>query len=91
MLKNYLKVAFRNIWRHKVYSFINIFGLAIGITLAILILPCVWLRNFYYRVGVNAWAFVLSAVLVVVIALLSISYQSVKAALANPVDSLRYE
>ena len=50
-----------------------------------------WLRNFYYRIGVNAWAFVLSAVLVVVIALLSISYQSVKAALANPVDSLRYE
>ena len=38
MLKNYLKVALRNMSRHKVYSFINIFGLAIGLTACILIL-----------------------------------------------------
>ena len=38
MFKNYLKVAFRNLWRHKVYSFINLFGLSIGIALAVLVL-----------------------------------------------------
>ena len=38
MLKNYLKVAFRNILRHIGYSLINIFGLAIGMTACLLIL-----------------------------------------------------
>ena len=38
MIKNYLKVAFRNIFRHKAYSFINILGLAVGMSLCILIL-----------------------------------------------------
>lgn len=37
MLKNYLKIAFRNFWGHKGYSFINIFGLALGIAVTILI------------------------------------------------------
>jgi putative ABC transport system permease protein len=43
MFKNYLKIAWRNIVRHKGYSFINIFGLAVGITCCILIM--VWVRN----------------------------------------------
>lgn len=38
MFKNYLKVAFRSIWKNKFYSFISIFGLAIGLTTGILIL-----------------------------------------------------
>jgi putative ABC transport system permease protein len=32
MLKNYLKIAFRNLWRHRVFSFINIMGLTVGMT-----------------------------------------------------------
>lgn len=38
MFKNYLKIALRNIWRHKVYSLINIAGLAIGIACCILMI-----------------------------------------------------
>ncbi|HKI78837.1 MAG TPA: ABC transporter permease, partial [Ignavibacteriaceae bacterium] len=38
MFKNYLKIAFRNIWSQKGYSFINIFGLAVGLTCSILII-----------------------------------------------------
>jgi putative ABC transport system permease protein len=37
MLKNYLKVAFRNLWKNKKFSFINIFGLAIGMACSLLI------------------------------------------------------
>lgn len=38
MFKNYLKIAFRNLLRHKIYSLINISGLAIGMACCILIL-----------------------------------------------------
>ena len=43
MLKNYFKIAFRNLWRHKVFSIINISGLAIGMASAILIF--LWVHN----------------------------------------------
>ena len=42
MLQNYFKIAWRNIWRHKVFSIINIFGLAIGIAFTLLIGAYVW-------------------------------------------------
>ena len=43
MLVNYLKIAFRNLFRHKAFSFINILGLAIGMACSIFIL--LWVRN----------------------------------------------
>ncbi|HVW59975.1 MAG TPA: ABC transporter permease [Puia sp.] len=43
MLKNYLKIAFRNLWKNKGFSFINITGLAIGMASAILIL--LWIQD----------------------------------------------
>ncbi|MBN1273572.1 MAG: ABC transporter permease [Candidatus Aminicenantes bacterium] len=50
-----------------------------------------WLQNFAYRISLNVFIFILAASVSLAIALLSVSYQAVKAALANPVDSLRYE
>jgi len=50
-----------------------------------------WLQNFAYRVGLSVWIFILSGLAAFGIALLTVSYQSIKAATANPVDSLRYE
>lgn len=50
-----------------------------------------WLRNFAYRIDIGIWIFVLSGAIVFLIALLTVSYQSIKAAIADPVDSLRYE
>jgi len=50
-----------------------------------------WLENFAYRTSLNPWLFILAGVLSFVIAALPIGYQSVKAALSDPVDSLRYE
>ena len=43
MLRNYLKTAFRNLWKNKTYSFLNIFGLAVGITCAGFIF--LWVEN----------------------------------------------
>ena len=50
-----------------------------------------WLKNFAYRTDIRIGIFFLSAVLALVIALLTVSFQSIKAALADPVESLRYE
>lgn len=50
-----------------------------------------WLQNYEYRVDVSWWIFVIAGVVAVFIALLTVSFQAVKAALANPVKSLRTE
>lgn len=50
-----------------------------------------WLDTFTYRMPVSAWLFVVSGVSAVVIALVTVSFQTVKAATANPVNSLRSE
>jgi putative ABC transport system permease protein len=50
-----------------------------------------WLQNFVYRVGMDWWVFALAGGLALLIALLTISFQSIKAALNNPVRSLRSE
>ncbi len=50
-----------------------------------------WLQDFAYRIDLSWWPFILSGILALFIALLTVSFQAVKAALANPVDSLRYE
>jgi putative ABC transport system permease protein len=50
-----------------------------------------WLQNFAYRIDLSVWIFILSGLAALVVALITIGYQSIKAAMANPVDSLRYE
>jgi putative ABC transport system permease protein len=50
-----------------------------------------WLRNFPYRIEMSWLLFALSSVLVIMIALITISFQSIKVAMANPVNSLRSE
>ncbi|MGD8538717.1 MAG: ABC transporter permease [Candidatus Aminicenantes bacterium] len=50
-----------------------------------------WLQSFAYRVHIGITLFILSGILALLIALLTVSYQAIRAATANPVDSLRYE
>ena len=50
-----------------------------------------WLQNFAYRVTIDWWMFVIVGFFVILIALLTVSYQAVKAAIANPVKNLRTE
>ena len=50
-----------------------------------------WLKNFAYRTDINILVFIVSGVLVLAVALFTVSFQSIRAATANPADSLRYE
>ncbi len=165
MLKNYFKIALRNILRHKAYSILNISGLAIGMARSILILLWVqnelsydrsntnadqlyrltytfmaeqrtkeigvrkvlgasvfnivyllsgsftkliiiamavaipvswfainsWLKSFAYRIDISWIIFLVASGTSLLIAWFTVSYESVKAAVANPVKSLRME
>jgi putative ABC transport system permease protein len=50
-----------------------------------------WLLDFAFRVSIEWWVFVMAGVIALIIAFATISYQSIKAAMANPVKSLRSE
>jgi putative ABC transport system permease protein len=50
-----------------------------------------WLQRFAFQSGISAWSFLLASLIVFVIALLTVSYQTIKSARADPVDLLRYE
>lgn len=50
-----------------------------------------WLQGFAYRINISIWIFVIAAMVALLIALLTVSFQAIKAAIANPVKSLRTE
>jgi len=50
-----------------------------------------WLANYTYRISINWWVFVIAGLITMLITLLTVSFQAVKAATANPVNSLRTE
>jgi putative ABC transport system permease protein len=50
-----------------------------------------WLQDFAYRINISWWVFVLAGIIAAIIAFVTISFQAVKAAIANPVKSLRSE
>jgi hypothetical protein len=50
-----------------------------------------WLRGYDYRITISWWIFVVAGSLAIFIALITVSFQAIKAALANPAKSLRTE
>lgn len=50
-----------------------------------------WLQNFAYHINIQWWMFVSAGVLAVIVAVITVSYHAIKAAIANPVNSLRSE
>jgi len=73
-------------------DFLKLVGVAILISLPVgWFAMNKWLEDFSYRIEIGWWVFVLAAFLAVAIALITVSYQSIKAAIANPVKSLRTE
>ena len=51
----------------------------------------VWLQEFAYRIELGWWMFVIAAGIATLIAFITLAFQAIKAAIANPVDSLRTE
>ena len=50
-----------------------------------------WLQDYAYRIEINWWVFVIAGIAAILIAIVTVSFQAVKAAIANPVDSLKTE
>jgi ABC-type antimicrobial peptide transport system permease subunit len=50
-----------------------------------------WLQDYAYRTPLSWWVFAIAAVLVMIIAILTVSYQAIKTGLTNPAEALRYE
>ncbi len=50
-----------------------------------------WLQDFVYRINISWWVFILAGLSAILIALITISFHAIKAAVANPVKSLRTE
>lgn len=92
------EIGIRKVLGASISSLIGLFSLDfLGlITLAFLIAAPLawyfmhgWLQDFAYRVSLSWWIFVLAGAVSVIIALLTVSYQALKAAMANPVQSLK--
>lgn len=50
-----------------------------------------WLQDFAYRIQLDAWIFLLAALLAILITLITVSFRAIRAAIANPIDALRSE
>jgi putative ABC transport system permease protein len=50
-----------------------------------------WLMNFEYRINMPWWVFIIAVVIALLVAIVNISFQAIKAAMMNPVKSLRTE
>ncbi len=73
-------------------DFLKLVGISIAISLPLgWFAMNKWLEDFSYRIEIGWWIFVAAALLAVVISMLTVSYQSIKAAIVNPIKSLRTE
>lgn len=81
-----------NLWRLLSKDFILLVGIAliIAIPLAYYFMNQ-WLLNYQYHKNISLWVFAVTAIGAIVVTLATVSYQSIKAAIANPVKSLRSE
>jgi putative ABC transport system permease protein len=81
-----------NLWRLMTKDFVTlvIIALFIAVPVAYYFMHG-WLQHYTYRTGLSWWIFAVTAAGAIIITLLTVSYQSIKAALANPVKSLRSE
>ena len=91
-----MKSYFKFLSRNKAYTFINIAGLVVSL-MFIIAIPLSWyilrdwLSNFSYRIELSAWIFVATCAIALLVAILSVSLQIIKAVRTNPVESIKTE
>jgi ABC-type antimicrobial peptide transport system permease subunit len=91
-IRKVLGATVLNVWQMLSKDFVAlvIISCAIAIPLSFSFMN-EWLQSYEYRTEISTWVFVISAVGAVLITLLTVSFQAVKAAVTNPVESLRSE
>jgi putative ABC transport system permease protein len=91
-IRKVLGASIGNIVYRLVHEFVGLVVIAalIACPLAYFVLNK-WLANFAYRINIGIGILLSASAMALIIALLTVSYQSIKAAAANPIDSLRYE
>jgi putative ABC transport system permease protein len=50
-----------------------------------------WLSNYFVRIALNVWIFVFAVAVILLLAIVTVSFETIKSAIANPVDSLKQE
>lgn len=91
-IRKVLGASVANITRLLITDFMKLIGIAVVIASPIAWWTMnKWLEDFAYRIQIQWWLFALAGSVAVTIALLTVGWQAIKAAVANPVDSLRDE
>ena len=91
-VRKVLGASVLNLWGLLSGEFVRLVGLSlmIGCPISLWVMHR-WLQNYIYRTGLSWWIFVATAIGAIGITLLTVSYQTIRTALANPVNSLRSE
>ncbi|MDP4284206.1 MAG: ABC transporter permease [Bacteroidota bacterium] len=94
------EIGVRKVLGAKVSSIVTLLSkdfLKLVLTATIIAFPIAWyamshwLYDFAYRIHIHWWVFLLASILALMVALVTVSFQAIKAAVANPVESLRTE
>ena len=85
-----LKTGECNHWIAKEFLKLVVYAYVIALPLAFLYMKT-WLNDFAYQTEIGWTIFFISGLVALFISILTVSYQSVKVAITNPVDSVRYE
>lgn len=91
-IRKVLGASVQSVLKLLTTDFIKLIGIAfiIATPLAYFVMQN-WLQDFPYRISIKWWVFVIAGVVALIITLLTVSFQAIKAAFANPVKSLRTE
>ncbi|WP_027126512.1 ABC transporter permease [Gelidibacter mesophilus] len=91
-IRKVLGASVQNVVRLLTKDFLRLVGIAfiIATPLAYIVMQN-WLEDFPYRIAIEWWVFVIAGAAALIITLLTVSFQAIKAAVANPVKSLRTE
>ncbi|MEQ8686707.1 MAG: FtsX-like permease family protein [Imperialibacter sp.] len=94
------ELGIRKVLGAEVFSLVRLLFTEFSVLLVIAIIVAIplawyamnlWLNDFAYRVGLSLGTFVVSSLIVILVGLVTVSFQSFKAARSNPVDNLKYE
>ena len=91
MWKNFIRVTLRSLNKNKAFNAINMAGLASAIFIILYFMMQDWLRDFPYNVGFQPMLVLMAALLSIIIAMVTVTITSLKAARINPALALHYE